>query len=252
MREISIKRRCRRPRGGHPARYALKGPAGWGGAYQRGRAGRCCFRSGGQTTVRTVLLSALSVEGSRRQARAVELEEVLDQRYRSSGGLLMRILVLAVLGLLSYPNAGATQGHDDLLCKPTLAPRAAGPQVADDNFNPAVPNPAFASGSGPLVLLDEGHSNFHTVDGRYSPFVRILRRDGFRVEPARGRFTPQLLAPARILVIANAAVPRKQGDPYIPSPSAFTQEEVDVVRRWVSSGGSLLLIADHQPWGGEA
>jgi hypothetical protein len=53
-------------------------------------------------------------------------------------------------------------------------------------------------------------------------------------------------------VIANAAAPRKQGDPYIPSPSAFAQEEIDVVRRWVSSGGSLLLIADHQPWGGEA
>ena len=164
----------------------------------------------------------------------------------------MRIVILVILGVLAYADAGAAQGRDDLVCKPTLAPRAAGPQVADDGFNPEVRAPAFPSGGGPRVWLDEAHSNFHTVDGRYSPFVRVLRRDGFIVEPARSRFTRELLAPAKILVIANADTPRKQGDPYIPASSAFTPEEIDAVRQWVFAGGALLLIADHLPWGGAA
>jgi len=33
---------------------------------------------------------------------------------------------------------------------------------------------------------------------------------------------------------------------------AFTEEECDAVSHWVESGGSLLLIADHQPWGAAA
>jgi hypothetical protein len=144
------------------------------------------------------------------------------------------------------------QSRDDLLCKPTLAPRADDPQVADDGFNPDVRNPAFPTGRGPVVLLDEGHSNFHTVDGRYSPFVRLLRRDGFVVSPSRTRFTREALAPARILVIANADSPRQPGESYIPAPSAFAPGEIEAVRSWVSEGGSLFLIADHLPWGGAA
>src|SRR5260370_15589234 len=33
---------------------------------------------------------------------------------------------------------------------------------------------------------------------------------------------------------------------------AFTPEECDTVRDWVKNGGSLLLIADHAPFGGAA
>jgi hypothetical protein len=124
--------------------------------------------------------------------------------------------------------------------------------VADDGFNPDVRNPAFPTGGGPRVLLDEAHRNFHTVEGCYSPFVRFLRRDGFVVDPLRERFTREALASARILVIANPSTPWEQGDPYIPAPSAFNPDEVEAVRQWVFSGGSLLLIADHLPWGGAA
>ena len=34
--------------------------------------------------------------------------------------------------------------------------------------------------------------------------------------------------------------------------AAFTDEECDAVREWVKGGGSLLLIADHAPFGGAA
>lgn len=164
----------------------------------------------------------------------------------------MRTPLLVMAGVLACANAVTGQGRDDLLCRPTLAPRAAGPQVADDGFNPDVRNPAFPTGGGPRVLLDEAHRNFHTVEGRYSPFVRFLRRDGFVVDPLRERFTREALASARILVIANPSTPWEQGDPYIPAPSAFNPDEVEAVRQWVFSGGSLLLIADHLPWGGAA
>ena len=37
-----------------------------------------------------------------------------------------------------------------------------------------------------------------------------------------------------------------------PPSSAFTNEEIDSVGEWVAGGGSLLLIADHKPYGGAA
>jgi hypothetical protein len=134
-----------------------------------------------------------------------------------------------------------------------LAPRAAPPQIAHTDFSPPLPSPAFAAGQGHSVFLDEAHNNFHTVDGRYGPFVKILRRDGFVVEPMRSRFSSASLMPAQILVIANATADRnKDGDWTLPTPSAFGADEIESVRRWVAGGGSLLLTADHMPFGGAA
>ena len=102
-------------------------------------------------------------------------------------------------------------------------------------------------------MLDEAHFNFHTVDGRYARFSKMLRRDGFVVEPLRSRFTQVTLASAKILVVANATAERnKDGDWTLPTPSPFGRDEIEVVRRWVSNGGSLFLIADHMPFGGAA
>ena len=119
-------------------------------------------------------------------------------------------------------------------------------------FYPGVPDPAFAFGQGLHVLLDEAHFNFHTVEGRYAPFAKLLRRDGFVVDPLRDRFTRQSLASARILVVANALAERNSGDWTLPTPSAFTRQEIESVRQWVVEGGSLFLIADHMPFGGAA
>ena len=131
--------------------------------------------------------------------------------------------------------------------------QAVGPQVADTDFNPILPKATFANGQGPRVLLDEAHFNFHTVDGRYAPFVKVVRSDGFVVEPVRNRFSPGALASAKILVIANATAARnKDGDWTLPTPSAFERDEIDAVRQWVADGGSLFLIADHMPFGGAA
>lgn len=125
-------------------------------------------------------------------------------------------------------------------------------QVADSAFTPSIAQPAFAAGAGPLVLVDEAHTNFHTTDGRYYAFAQTLQRDGYVVRGLRAPFTRQALAGARVLVIANALHARNEQDWKLPTPSAFTPEEIAAVEAWVREGGSLLLIADHMPFPGAA
>lgn len=125
-------------------------------------------------------------------------------------------------------------------------------QVPDSAFAPPIARPAFAPGAGPVVLVDEAHANFHTTDGRYYAFAQLLRRDGYVVHGLGEPFTPASLAGARVLVIANALNPRNAEDWFLPTPSAFTPEEIAAVEAWVRGGGSLLLVADHMPFPGAA
>jgi hypothetical protein len=168
--------------------------------------------------------------------------------------VVRRTAVHALALLMITAPMSAQVVHADSLCRPTLAPRASGPpQIADTGYSPGIPNAAFASGQGPRVFLDEAHFNFHTAGGRYTPFAKLLRRDGFVVDPLREKFTGASLAPARILVIANAmSIRNKDGNWTLPTPSAFTRDEIDAVQPWVRDGGSLFLIADHMPFGGAA
>lgn len=125
-------------------------------------------------------------------------------------------------------------------------------QVADTTFNPVIPQPEYARGKGPVVAIDEGHYNFHTADGRYLPFARLLRADGYVVKGYSGEFEKDQLKDVRILVIANALNKINVQNWYLPTPSAFTAEEIEIIRKWVETGGSLFLIADHMPMGGAA
>jgi hypothetical protein len=141
------------------------------------------------------------------------------------------------------------------VCEPTLAPRASGPQVADDRFSPSVSKPAYRKGEGPVVYLDEAHHNYHTIDGRYATFAELLRKDGFVVSPLQEKFSAEGLLDAEILVIANALAPQNAGSELewrLPTYSAFAEAEISAIEQWVSTGGALLLIADHMPWPGAA
>jgi hypothetical protein len=107
--------------------------------------------------------------------------------------------------------------------------------VADTGFRPAIGRPAYRLQTGPVVLVDESHANFHTATGRYLPFAELLRRDGYVVRGSADRLTPDVLRAARVLGVANAREP-------------FAADEVTAVREWVARGGSLLLITDHPPF----
>lgn len=123
-------------------------------------------------------------------------------------------------------------------------------QQPDLEFNTSVENPAYTR-NGPRVMFDEAHHNFHTTDGRYKPFVDLLLNDGYKVIRNRQPFSKMTLSSYKILVISNA-LGAEEDDDAGADKSAFTDEEIQAVRDWVKDGGSLLLIADHAPFGGAA
>jgi hypothetical protein len=130
-------------------------------------------------------------------------------------------------------------------------------QRVDSAYSPTVETPRYTH-THPVVCFDEGHYNAHTALGRYRPLALLLGMDGYHVMRHRGTFTEVSLAGCDILVVANAAggdrlklgpfnLPFKfggeRGDP------AFTDAEIALLRNWVGAGRSLLLVADHAPFG---
>ncbi|PLR19022.1 hypothetical protein CFHF_03160 [Caulobacter flavus] len=140
---------------------------------------------------------------------------------------------------------------------PVLGALAAGTvharqQEADPTADLTVANPAFAPGKGPRLAVDQGHNNFHTVEGRYAPFAAVARADGYRVSGLGMRFDQAALSEVDLLVVANPLAAENLGNWRLPTPGAYTPEEVAAVKAWVEAGGGLLLIADHMPFPGGA
>jgi hypothetical protein len=125
---------------------------------------------------------------------------------------------------------------------------AAAQRIPDPEFDTSVERPAYKRGQ-PAVVIDEAHSNFHTAEGRYKPLADLLRSDGYRVLRGTRKFDRKSLKRTDILVISNATAPDSTDE---ASGPAFTEPECDAVRDWVRAGGSLLLIADHTPYGSAA
>jgi hypothetical protein len=112
--------------------------------------------------------------------------------------------------------------------------------------------PAAASAPAIRVVVDAGHHNYHTIDGRYAPFAALLRFDGFEVAQSDKPLSPGMLQGIDVLVVANA-LHRTNAEAWRrPTPSAFEPEEIAALERWVAVGGALLLIADHFPFAGAA
>jgi len=119
-------------------------------------------------------------------------------------------------------------------------------------WEPPVAAPLYPPEKGPVVVVDEAHFNFHTINGRYHDFARVLERDGYVVRPGKMPFSSTAMQGTQILVIANALSEwnRDQVNWSPPISSAFSAEEINAVQEWVLGGGSLLLIADHLPFAG--
>lgn len=124
-------------------------------------------------------------------------------------------------------------------------------QIADPNFDTKVAHPAYSKGTSPRVLFDEAHNNFHTASGRYRPFAELMKHDGYHIDSNHKKLLRDTLNGYNILIIANAMGAARQIFPDASKP-AFTDEECDAIRDWVNAGGSLLLIADHAPFGAAA
>jgi len=129
---------------------------------------------------------------------------------------------------------------------------AFGQVVPDPNFKPPIKNPAYPKGKGPVVLIDEGHFNLHTPTGRYLPFAKLLKRDGYVVKSQKGTFDSDMLSKGKILVTVTPLAEQNKDleNMALPIYSAFTDEEIEAIRRWVFGGGSLFIITEHMPWAG--
>jgi hypothetical protein len=134
-----------------------------------------------------------------------------------------------------------------LLLAVAAAPARSQRQVEDTTLVTTVAKPAFTS-RAPIVMIDEAHRNLFTMEGAYRAFANLLSQDGLRVIPGVQAFSPQFLKTCQVLVVADAV---GSADPSAASAraSAFRIPECDAVRDWVKAGGSLLLIADHAPYG---
>ena len=123
-------------------------------------------------------------------------------------------------------------------------PVAAQEQMGDPSFRPVVQRPAYG-GDGPMIQLDAAHGSVQTLDGRYAGFAALVRADGYRIRAGEQALdAPGALDGVDVLVISNAVRPADGS-----SPDAFTPAEITVLDRWVRAGGSLLLAADHAPYG---
>ncbi len=110
-------------------------------------------------------------------------------------------------------------------------------------------NRAYPRDKNPKVLFDEGHHNFHTSTGRYKPFADVLAKDGYIIIPNKQKITPEVLIGYDVFVCSNASSSEPDSSGRRKPDLAFTAEEVEYLKQWVLNGGSMWLIADHEPAG---
>ncbi len=123
--------------------------------------------------------------------------------------------------------------------------------------------PAYAPGQGPSVLIDAAHHNVYRAENRAS-VVKFLEKDGYQVRELDGPFDRESLDGVQIVIIemalsAHNALPSDSPTEAevatawrLPTPSAFSQDEIVILSEWVATGGSALLVFDHMPLAGAA
>jgi hypothetical protein len=132
-----------------------------------------------------------------------------------------------------------------------------GVQQADPGYVPQQKTRAWTAG-GVTVAIDDAHWNVHTAVKGYAPFAKLLLADGYTVVDRGNVASAEILAAARVIVVANALGFRGvvQQVAQVAGVSldalagdAFADAEADRIEAWVNDGGSLLLVADHAPAG---
>lgn len=122
-------------------------------------------------------------------------------------------------------------------------------QKPDLEFSYINNNPAFAIGSGPVITM-LSINNSYVEQGSMDPFASLAETDGFRVVRRQLDLATALADTSGILVIANPFLAEFQNFPAMTPPSAFSDEQIEAIQNWVKNGGSLLILADHAPFGG--
>ena len=113
----------------------------------------------------------------------------------------------------------------------------------DRSFDTRITTPAYPD-SGPVVLYDEGHRNTHLTTTGYKPLADLIRNDGYVLRTTTAPFTAEALRGVGVLVLVLPLGSNPTND-----SAAYSQKEAVAIAEWVGSGGSLLLVTDHWPFG---
>ncbi|MFV0571131.1 MAG: YybH family protein [Xanthomarina gelatinilytica] len=122
-------------------------------------------------------------------------------------------------------------------------------QVTDLDFPINIKNPKYQGNKTALIGIDASHNNLHKLDGGFAPYAKLLKADGYQMV-AVNTINQNTLKSLNTLVIANAIHPSNVGNWKRPITNAFSVEEIDLLEKWVSNGGSLMVVADHMPYAG--
>ncbi len=113
------------------------------------------------------------------------------------------------------------------------------------------------------IFFDVGHNSIYEPDNKAS-LISWLRSKGYTVVEVSGPIDQAMLRQAEILLLAlpladvNAfrtlppSIEEQNAVWRLPTPSAYSEDEVAAISGWVSQGGGLLLVFDHMPLSGAA
>jgi hypothetical protein len=123
-------------------------------------------------------------------------------------------------------------------------------QVVDSSFIYNIKNPVYSINKGPVIFIDEYHNNDMSLNNRMFPLIEVLKKDGYRIKPFKDSLKESALDNIEILVIIGALHKKNINNWKLPTPSAFSDDEIDILLSWINKGGNLLLVADHMPFPG--
>ena len=111
--------------------------------------------------------------------------------------------------------------------------------------------PSVNDAARPVIVFAEGHNNFGDNRESFSAEMeKFLASEGFDLKQHMGAITREALKGVSILHTDNALAQENQDNWTLPTPSAFTPEEINIIYDWVHDGGSLLMVIEHMPFGG--
>mgnify|MGYP003676064580 CR=1 FL=1 len=126
-------------------------------------------------------------------------------------------------------------------------------QEPDMSFEFSIEDPAYQKEAGPLLCIDSAHNNFHTLEGGFAPFARVMKEDGYNlINVDYSLDVVEQLKACDVFIIVNPLHKSNVRNWVLPNPSAFSELEIANLNKWVEEGGSLFLIADHMPFAGAA
>lgn len=101
----------------------------------------------------------------------------------------------------------------------------------------------------PAIVFDNGHYNYGKPES-FEVMKAFLSEQGFTVTKSTSPITKKSMQGIDVFHTSNALAPENEGNWALPTPSAFTVEEISVLLDWVQNGGSLLMVIEHMPFGG--